>query len=475
MLMHEKAKPGDKLGISLTRTGYRPPRYPSEATMAYDPIHHDGLTDYQWRDQEKRTRQYRLKRKFFNNAGARALAALGLRPPIDTEPLTDHHESEKASRVRKLQKSIAIAALITAPFVINKAAALGMWSDSHPQFNKVVESTNPDEHCVLFEATGFGTRNSDETARKLGPATSRYGDVYSLQYDNANFTINADQTTTVNTGAITDVAEEIITDNGYTCVSGFGSSFGGLVISDVMGQLEQRRPDVRQDFEMLDGMPDGGDAVFDSELQKGAYLMTALTNPWVSWLNGIYTRGGIEFGQRFDSMYRCENGDLLGDCHVSMEGILWAIHETKVRMSPDAASNDLLGAQFWSIVVSDFETSISRQADQPRVQRPAVIYFRPADPTRDHTVRTELSQANIGNIVHKYGLEYTVVLLPPPAGHANPGDATLGYLDGVNYVLDTVHPHQRIYQPYPDSGDSFIQKSESFSSRIITIPEQPAN
>lgn len=469
--MREGAKPGTPLGISLTETDKQPPRYPSEARMVYDPLQHDGQTDEQWRDQERRTRQFRPKRKFFRNAGSRTLAAFGLRPPLDIDPPSEFHESDKASRVRKIQKAFAVAAIIAAPLVINKASAVAMWSDSHPQFNLVVDGTNPNEHCAIFEATGFGTRNSDETARKIGPATSKYGDVYSLQYDNANFTVHPDQTTTVNTGAIADVAEEIIIKNEYTCISGFGSSFGGLVVSDVMGQLEQRLPDVRQDYMWLDGMPESGEAVYDSELRKGTVLMTALTNPLLDWANGTLSRGAIEFGQRFPSMYRCKNDDLLGDCHVSMEGIVWAINETGKRMSPDAASNNLLGAQFWSIVVADFETSVSRQADQPRVNRPVIVYLRPADPTRDHVVRTELSQANIGNLAKKYDLEYVVVLLPPPAGHANPGDATISYIEATNQVLDTVEPHQRAYQYSRGLSDIYVPKSANFPPRTIVIPE----
>ncbi len=471
MLMREGAKPGTPPSIPLTETEPRPPRYPSEARMVYDPVQHDGQTDEQWRDQERRTRRYRPKRKFFRTAGTRTLAAFGLRPPLDMDPPTMFHESDKASRVRKIQKGIAIAAIIAAPLAINKASAIAMWSDSHPQFNLVVDGTNPDEHCAIFEATGFGTRNSDETARKIGPATSRYGDVYSLQYDNSNFTVHPDQTTTVNTGAIADVAQEIIIKNNYKCISGFGSSFGGLVVSDVMGQLEQRFPDVRQDYMWLDGMPDGEDAVYDTELRKGTFLMTALTNPLLDWANGTLSRGAIEFGQRFPSMYRCKDDDLLSDCHVSMEGIVWAINETGKRMSPDAASNNLLGAQFWSIVVSDFETSISRQADQPRTARPVIVYFRPADPTRDHVVRTELSQANIGNLAKRYDLEYVVVLLPPPAGHANPGDADQAYIEALNELFTTVKPHTRPSSSMQLANSTHTQTSANIPPRTIVIPE----
>lgn len=473
MLMREGARPGTPLGMSQTEDS--PPCYPSEAQMTYDPVHHDGLTGKQWLEQERRTRPYRPKRKFFRNAGARTLAYCGLRPLIDSDPPSDYHESIKASRVRKVQKGIAIAALIAAPLIINKAAAYAMWSDSHPQFNQVVEGTNPDENCVMFQATGFGTRNSDETARLIAPTTSAYGDVYSLQYDNANFSLGPNRDATVNTSAITDVAEEIIVDNDYPCVSGFGSSFGGLVISDVMGQLAERLPDVRQDYVMLDGMPVGAGAVFDEELQKGTFLMTALTNPWVSWANGVLTRGVIEFAQRYDSMYRCKDGDLLGDCHVSMEGILWAIKETEKRMSPSAASNSLLGAQFRSIVVADFETSISNVADRPRVNRPVIVYFRPADPTRDHTVRTELSQAEIGNLTKKYGLEYVVVMLPPPAGHANPGDATSAYIEGIDEVFKNTAPPQTTHLFSPIISHALAEKTQDFPPRIITIPEQPTS
>lgn len=475
MLMHEKAKPGDKLGISLTRTGYQPPRYPSEATMVYDPIQHDGQTDYEWRAQEKHTRQYRPKRQFFRTIGTYARRATGLYSPNGGDTEIRYHESNKASRVRKIQKGIAVASLLATPLIVNKVAALTMWSDSHPQFSKVVEGVNTDEHCAMFEATGFGTRNSDETARKIGPATEHYGDVYSLQYDNSNFTVNPDHSNTVNTDAITDVAEKIIIENNYTCVSGFGSSFGGLVIADVMGQLAERMPDVRQDYEILDGMPASSSAVYDSELKRGVFLMTALTNPMLSWLNGVYARGAIEFFQRFDSMYQCDDGDILGDkCHVSIQGILWAKSEAIKRMTPEAASNDLLGAQYWSIIVSNFESSIAKVTHLPKANRPAIIYFRPADPTRDRTVKTELSQAQIGALTEKHGLEYVVVMLPEPAGHANPGGATDAYIDGFNQIREKIHPHHK-YQNNPDTDSSNLFKNVALPPQIITITDTPGN
>ncbi len=471
----------------VTRLGHRrhkelPVRrqgdYPSEATMVYDPVQWPGQTDEQWRQQEKATRRYIPKRKFFSNLGNHVMVSMAATTPFDISPLlmppgdapdklpVQYRGGEKAARIRKMQKGIAIAALATVPFIINRVAGEFLWSDSHPEFTKIASSQNPDKHCIILEATGFGTRSANETARKTSDATSMYGDVYSLTYDNSNFNDRDQIKGTVDISKITDVAEKIIRENGYKCLSGIGHSYGGLVIAGVMGELAERLPELRQDYEFLDGTPTGIDTVFSNEQRKGLVLITGLTEPLLNWLNGPYTRGAIEFSQRLDSTFDCD--DKTG-CHINWQGLAWAIGEAKKRMNSEAASNELLGAQFRSIVVANIRTSLVKLTDADERNEPVVVYIRPADPTRDNTVRTELSEAELSNITRELGLQFIVVMLPPPAGHANPGDATAAYRDGYIKVFEEVTPRDMTYTYDSVNGSSYIPKTYQSLAMVITI------
>lgn len=463
MLLRQGAKEGEKLGISLPETVAGLPRYPSNAKMEYDPVHHDGITDRQWRAQERATRRYQPKRKIFANLGKNAVAD-------DVQ----YHENNRAGRARKIQKAIAIAALITTPFIVNRASGLLLWSGTHPEFHKIASSQNTHNQCVVFEMSGFGTHNSDDAARRLAPTTTREGDVYSLQYDNSHFNASTDPTKagTVNTTEIADTAEQIVRDNHYTCISAIGHSFGGLVAADIMAQLEERLPEADEEYLILDGTPVTGETVVDSELQRGYWLNTALTNPALTWLNGPGARGMIELSQRIDSTYSCDLN--VPECYINWNGVMWAVNQARDRMSASGPSNELLGAQFQSVVLANIRTSLEKLSHADKRRQPVIVYMRPDDPTRDHTVKTELSEAQLQNFCNELGFRLVVITLPKPAVHADPVGAPELYKQGLDELFTTVPPHVSIYDYNEYDGTRNRPVGTYVPPIMIRIPE-PTN
>ncbi|WP_107655209.1 alpha/beta fold hydrolase [Nocardia suismassiliense] len=276
-----------------------------------------------------------------------------------------------------------------------------------------------DWDTVVVDMVGLGGLDASATAAAL-PALRGMGVVWAIRYDNEG----------IDTKVIADLIVRATELSGLKNIVLVGHSMGGVIALEVAKHIHLDS-DRRLAGVILDCTPVDLNAVRPESRGRGEDMVR-----WMRWLPGAresrLLRLAVETYARRDRFVSYGGdgrppGIRFGRLRVVMGEVL----REKI-FSRNAASNGLIEAQFTAIVAGGATNDLKAlAAPVDGKPRPAIVFIRPRDPSRDRVVDVEYSHQVL--IEQVGGVDGTLsVVQARNTGHANPMQRPAEY----NTVID---------------------------------------
>ncbi|MGW6334651.1 alpha/beta fold hydrolase [Nocardia rhamnosiphila] len=257
---------------------------------------------------------------------------------------------------------------------------------------------------AVVDLVGLGNLNASDTAAAL-PALREMGAVWAIRYDNRG----------IDTEVIADLIVRAATMAGVRNIVLTGHSMGGVIALEVAEHIHIGS-DRRLVGVLLDCTPLDLDAVRPESRGLGEDLVR-----WMGWLPGARESRGlrtaVETYARRESFL--DHSGVPGIRFADFREAVGQVLHDKI-FNADAASNGLIEAQFLAIVAGG-ATDDLRAVSEPAhgKPRPAIVFIRPHDGTRDRVVDVARTQQVLIDKVGGVNGNLLVVK-PRGTGHANP-------------------------------------------------------
>ncbi|WP_280397280.1 alpha/beta hydrolase [Nocardia carnea] len=276
---------------------------------------------------------------------------------------------------------------------------------TEPALLPVAEPFAPaDRDTAVVDLVGLGGLNASDTAASL-PALREMGAVWAIRYDNRG----------IDTEVIADLVIRAAVMSGVRNIVLAGHSMGGVIALEVARHIHTGS-DRRLLAVLLDCTPLDLDAVRPESRGLGEDMVR-----WMGWLPGARESRGLRIA--VETYARREQ--FLDDTGVPgirfdrFRGAVDQVLRDKI-FNADAASNGLIESQFLAIVAggaTDDLRPLSRSArGKPR---PAIVFLRPHDATRDRVV--DVARTHRVLIDKVGGVDGNLLVVKPRGtGHADP-------------------------------------------------------
>ncbi|MEU1981278.1 alpha/beta hydrolase [Nocardia sp. NPDC019395] len=261
-----------------------------------------------------------------------------------------------------------------------------------------------DRDTAVVDLVGLGGLNASATAAAL-PSLREMGGVWAIRYDNRG----------IDTQVIADLVVRAAVMSGVRNIVLTGHSMGGVIALEVARHIHTGS-DRRLVGVLLDCTPLDLDAVRPESRGLGEDMVR-----WMGWLPGARESRGLRTA--VETYSRRES--FLDDSGVP--GIRFAEFRRAVEQvlrdkifNDDAASNGLIEAQFLAIVAGGATNDLRALSRAERGKpRPAIVFIRPHDATRDRVVDVAYTHQVLVDQVG--GIDGNLLVVKPyGTGHANP-------------------------------------------------------
>lgn len=285
-------------------------------------------------------------------------------------------------------------------------------ADTHPSLHFVYEGENPaHDDVATIVATGLGTRDPTETAKKL-TAHRQVGDVYALEYSNKD--INIDE--------LTATVVEMARANNIKTLIFDGYSIGGPIQLAIAARIYQDEPDLQVSDIILNSSPIGDQGI-SSESQASADRLSFFINIYPDLVYSEDLRFVVEMVSRSQWYWDYQELDF------DLQEFIKSARSVKREKIEDekAASGSLIAAQFmfWEkFGVEDNIEILSQEIEDKH--EPRIFYTRARNPGDDTIVNLDRSRDNLQELAKRYNLNSKVIYIDN-IGHANPGDRPVEY------------------------------------------------
>lgn len=276
---------------------------------------------------------------------------------------------------------------------------------TEPALLPVAEPFAPaDRDTAVVDLVGLGGLNASDTAASL-PALREMGAVWAIRYDNRG----------IDTEVIADLIIRAAVMSGVRNIVLAGHSMGGVIALEVARHIHTGS-DRRLLAVLLDCTPLDLDAVRPESRGLGEDMVR-----WMGWLPGARESRGLRIA--VETYARREQFlDYTGVPGIRFDRLRGTVEQVlrdKI-FNADAASNGLIESQFLAIVAggaTDDLRPLSRSArGKPR---PAIVFLRPHDASRDRVVDVARTQEVLIDKVG--GIDGNLLVVKPRGtGHADP-------------------------------------------------------
>ncbi|MGI5218580.1 alpha/beta fold hydrolase [Nocardia sp. CA-290969] len=276
---------------------------------------------------------------------------------------------------------------------------------TEPALLPVAEPFAPaDRDTAVVDLVGLGGLNASDTAASL-PALREMGAVWAIRYDNRG----------IDTEVIADLVIRAAVMSGVRNIVLAGHSMGGVIALEVARHIHIGS-DRRLLAVLLDCTPLDLDAVRPESRGLGEDMVR-----WMGWLPGARESRGLRIAVETYAR-RKQFLDYTGVPGIRFDRFRAAVDQVlrdKI-FNADAASNGLIESQFLAIVAggaTDDLRPLSRSArGKPR---PALVFLRPHDASRDRVVDVARTQEVLIDKVG--GVDGNLLVVKPRGtGHADP-------------------------------------------------------
>ncbi|NKY54922.1 alpha/beta fold hydrolase [Nocardia flavorosea] len=276
---------------------------------------------------------------------------------------------------------------------------------TEPALLPVAGPADPDlRDTAVIDFVGLGGLNASDTAAAL-PALREMGSVWAIRYDNNG----------IDTEVIAELVIRAAVMSGVRNIVLAGHSMGGVIALEVARHIHTGS-DRRLLAVILDCTPLDLDAVRPESRGLGEDMVR-----WMGWLPGARESRGLRIAvetyarrERFID-YSGVPGIRLDQLGAAVEQVL----RDKI-FNADAASNGLIESQFLAIVAGGATDDLRQLSGAARGKpRPAIVFLRPHDATRDRVVDVAYTHQVLIDEVG--GVDGNLLVVKPRGtGHADP-------------------------------------------------------
>ncbi|QIS02889.1 alpha/beta fold hydrolase [Nocardia brasiliensis] len=321
----------------------------------------------------------------------------------------------KSAVVRVLVLFVAVLVCYAQYLTFDVKPEAARLARTDPAILPVAAPADPrDWDTVVVDMVGLGNLDAGATAAAL-PSLRRMGVVWAIRYDNEG----------IDTKVIADLIVRAAELSGLKNVVLVGHSMGGVIALEVAKHLHLDS-DRRLVGVILDCTPVDLDAVRPESRGRGEDMVR-----WMRWLPGAresrLLRLAVETYARRDRFVSHGGGGTPpGIRFERLRAVLDEVLREKI-FSRNAASNGLIEAQFTAIVAGGATNDLRALAGPTHGKtRPAVVFIRPRDASRDRVVDVEYSHRVLIDQVG--GVDGTLsVVRARNTGHANPMQRPVEY------------------------------------------------
>ncbi|MFI5718463.1 alpha/beta fold hydrolase [Nocardia sp. NPDC051750] len=257
---------------------------------------------------------------------------------------------------------------------------------------------------AVVDLVGLGGLNASATAAAL-PALREMGMVWAIRYDNRG----------IDTEVIADLVIRAAVMSGVRNIVLTGHSMGGVIALEVARHIHTGS-DRRLVGVLLDCTPLDLDAVRPESRGLGQDMVR-----WMGWLPGARESRGLRIAVETYARRKAflDYSGVPGLRFAELRGAVDEVLRDKI-FNADAASNGLIESQFLAIVAGGATNDLRALSRSARGKpRPAIVFIRPHDATRDRVV--DVAHTHQVLIDQVGGVDGNLLVVKPRGtGHANP-------------------------------------------------------
>ncbi|WP_338773792.1 alpha/beta hydrolase [Nocardia vulneris] len=321
----------------------------------------------------------------------------------------------KSAMVRVLVLLVAVLICYAQYLTFDVQPEAARLARTDPAILPVAAPADPrDWDTVVVDMVGLGNVDASATAAAL-PSLRRMGMVWAIRYDNEG----------IDTKVIAELIVRAAELSGLKNVVLVGHSMGGVIALEVAKHIHLDS-DRRLVGVILDCTPVDLNAVRPESRGRGEDMVR-----WMRWLPGAresrLLRLAVETYARRDRFVSHGGGGTPpGIRFAQLRDVLDEVLREKI-FSRNAASNGLIESQFTAIVAGGATNDLRALATPVDGKaRPAVVFIRPRDASRDRVVDVEYSHRVL--IEQAGGVDGTLsVVQARNTGHANPMQRPVEY------------------------------------------------
>ncbi len=333
-------------------------------------------------------------------------------------------------------------------------------ADARPQVHAIYLTNDPAKaEVATYVATGLGTRNPSETARKL-TAHHELGNVFAVEYSNRD----------INIEELTEAVVRNAHDNGIKYLAFDGYSMGGPIELAVAAEIYEKHDDLHVLSVTLNSSPVGNEGL-TAKSRDGGRAMSAILNYWPELVYSKKARLTAEVLARNNDYYDKQEWAVDFD---KLDATIDSVENEKTR-NRSAASGSLISSQYnfhFRYGVERSLETLSKEVDGK--EPPNVYYTRSLDPRDDAVVNVTASGESIVQAATDHFVPLQVLDIHN-IGHANPAERPTEYnraihdriAPGILSVLRVDHG----VGGEPEYGDAIAASIPTAKDRAIKPPE----
>lgn len=388
---------------------------------------------------------------------------------VEQQPADEPRSHERSRRIARTAGKLGLSALLSMNIVLGSGVAYlqrdidagqAELASAHPNVHPIYLTNDPDKaEVATYVATGLGTRNPTETARKL---TSHHevGNVFAVEYSNRDINIE-ELTDTIVTNART---------YGIKYLSFDGYSMGGPIELAVAAEIYEKHDDLHVLSVTMNSSPVGNEGL-TAQSKDGGRIMSAVLNYWPELAYSKKARWAAEVLARNHNYFDKDEKSIDWE---QLETEINTVYDEKIG-NKSAASGSLITSQYNFIYRYGVEKSLVRLSKHvDGKQSPTVYYTRSEDPRTDPVVNTIASGKSFEEAATEHFVPHRVLDIHN-IGHANPAERPTEYNKAIfDYVNPTRMSILRVDHGVggePEFGDAFAASIPTSKDKVFTPPE----
>ncbi len=375
---------------------------------------------------------------------------------------------ERSRRVARTAGKLGLSAIFGMNIVLGSGVAYlqqdieagqAELAGAHPNIHPIYLTNDPDKaEVATYVATGLGTRNPTETARKL-TAHHEVGNVFAVEYSNRD----------INIEELTNTIVQNAHDNGIKYLSFDGYSMGGPIELAVAAEIYENHDDLHVLSVTMNSSPVGNEGL-TAQSKDGGRIMSAVLNYWPELAYSKKARWAAEVLARNHSYFDKDDNSIDWD---QLEVEIDNVYDEKIG-NKSAASGSLITSQYNFIYRYGVEKSLTRLSKPvDGKQAPTIYYTRSEDPRTDPVVNTVASGESFEDAATEHFVPHRVLNIHN-IGHANPAERPTEYNKAIfDYVNPTRMSILRVDHGVggePEYGDAIAASIPTAKDKVFVPP-----